>query len=238
MSKSIKFLLWDSSNKSGQELFQFRKKAAKFIENDINQDGGLAGCNIEIDFEDIPHSKAGADEFAVAHYQELINNNNYLFVISPGTFASINTTKIENVKKAAAKNRILFNTSAIPSDFSYKDSNVFDLRSNSLADSNNSFLENMESLRKIVNKDNIYHIANMGPKSPIYAQKDELKNHKIFLFSTYQKHLNQDFDILKNEIKDFINQSTENDLINFGALQKTLKTKILVCLKIMVIIGI
>ena len=231
MGKNIKFLLWDSSNKSGKDLFQFRKKAAKFIENDINQNGGIAGCNIEIDLEDIPHSKAGADEFAMSHYQELIKKNNYLFATSPGTFASINTTKIENVKKVASKNRILFNTTAIPNDFSYIDFNVFDLRSNSLADSNKSFLENMESLKKIVNKEAIYHIANMSPKSPIYAQKDELENHNIFLFSTYQRHLNEDFDSLKNDIKDFLNQSTENDLINFGALQKILKSKIFSLLK-------
>jgi hypothetical protein len=231
MGKNIKFLLWDSSNKSGKDLFQFRKKAAKFIENDINQNGGIAGCNIEIDLEDIPHSKAGTDEFAMSHYQELIKKNNYLFATSPGTFASINTTKIENVKKVASKNRILFNTTAIPNDFSYIDFNVFDLRSNSLADSNKSFLENMESLKKIVNKEAIYHIANMSPKSPIYAQKDELENHNIFLFSTYQRHLNEDFDSLKNEIKDFLNQSTENDLINFGALQKILKSKIFSLLK-------
>ena len=231
MGKNIKFLLWDSSNKSGKELFQFRKKAAKFIENDINQNGGLAGCNIEIDFEDIPHSKPGADEVALTHYQELINKNNYLFATSPGTFASISTTKVENVKKSTSKNRLLFNTSAISSDFSYKDFNVFDLRSNSLDDPNKSFLENMESLRKIVNKENVYHIANMGPKSPIYAQKDKLKKQNIFLFSTYQKHLNENFDILKNEIKDFLNQSTENDLINLGALQKILKPKIFSLLK-------
>ena len=231
MINSIKFFLWDSSNKSGQELFQFRKKAATFIENDINNNGGIAGCNIEVNFEDIPHTKPGTDQDALAYYEEHINKNNYLFATSPGTFASIGNSKIENVKKSASKDRILFNTSALSSDFPYEDLNVYDLRSNSLADPNKSFLENIESLREIVSKEKIYHIANMGPKSPRYAQKDELENHNIFLYSTYQKHLDEDFDFLKNEIKDFLSQSTEDDLINFGAMQKVLKPKIFSLLK-------
>ena len=87
----------------------------------------------------------------------------------------------------------------------------------------------MDDLRKLVNKEKIFHIANMGPKSPTYKRKDELIEHDIFLFTTRDK--DADSKALKKGIEDFLANSTPSDLISIGALPFSLKPSIFNILK-------
>lgn len=230
MNKKLNFLLWDSSSKSGQRLFDLGKKTANSIEKQINNSGGIGGCLIKIHYEDIPHVKAGADEAAMNFYKKLLEKNSFLFAISPGTFASIGESKIRNIRDSASKNRILFNTTAVSADAPFVDLNLFDLRSNALFDSSKSIIEKMEILRALIKKNKIYHIANMGPKSKMYANKEELNKQGIYLHTTHNKNTS-DKNVLKKEIEGFLNCSTDEDLINLGAIQDAIKPEIFNILK-------
>ena len=228
--KKINFLLWDSSNKSGSSLYNLGKKTASLIEKQINDSDGIGGCLIKIHYEDIPHIEAGTDENAMAYYKQLLKKNNFLFATSPGTFASIGRTKIKNIQESSSKRRILFNTTAVTADAPFKDLNLFDLRSNALSDTSVSILKRMEILRSLVKKNKIYHIANMTPKSKMFANMEQLNQHDIYLHSTYKKYTN-DKNSLRKDIESFLSQSTQDDLINLGALQNSIKPEIFDILK-------
>ena len=231
MSKPIKFLLWSASSKSGHKAQALGKKTSKLIENRINSDGGIGGQSVEIYFEDIPHIKAGADQEAQVHYESLLQKNDFTFARAPGTFAGIGDKKIDNIKRVSSKTMALFNTDSLPQNIDFKSLNLFDLRSNAFSDPSKEFVEKMNDLRKLVNKEKIFHIANMGPASPIYKLKDELIEHGIFLFTTKDKVLNDDNKLLKKDIEDFLADSTSSDLINLGALPFSLKPSLFDILK-------
>ena len=231
MSKPIKFLLWSASSKSGHKAQALGKKTSKLIENRINSDGGIGGQSVKIYFEDIPHIKAGADQEAQVHYESLLQKNDFTFARAPGTFAGIGDKKIDNIKRVSSKTSILFNTDSLPQNIDFKSLNLFDLRSNAFSDPSKEFVERMDDLRKLVNKEKIFHIANMGPTSPIYKRKDELVDHGIFLFTTQDKALNDDKKLLKKDIEDFLADSTSSDLINLGALPFSLKPSLFDILK-------
>ena len=192
MSKPIKFLLWSASSKSGQQAQALGKKTSKLIENRINSDGGIGGKSVKIYFEDIPHIKAGADQEAQEHYEGLLQKNDFTFATSPGAFASIGETKTNNIKKVSSKTTLLFNTTALSKNIDFKSLNLFDLRSNAFSDPSKGYVEKMNDLRKLVNKEKVFHISNMGPSSALYKRKDELMEHNIFLFTTHGKALNED----------------------------------------------
>ena len=231
MSKPIKFLLWSASSKSGHKSQALGKKTSKLIENRINSDGGIGGQSVKIYFEDIPHIKAGADQEAQVHYESLLQKNDFTFARAPGTFAGIGDKKIDNIKRVSSKTMALFNTDSLPQNIDFKSLNLFDLRSNAFSDPSKEFIEKMNDLRKLVNKEKIFHIANMGPASPIYKLKDELIEHGIFLFTTKDKVLNDDNKLLKKDIEDFLADSTSSDLINLGALPFSLKPSLFDILK-------
>ena len=231
MNKPIKFLLWSASSKSGHKAQALGKKTSKLIENRINSDGGIGGQSVKIYFEDIPHIKAGADQEAQVHYESLLQKNDFTFARAPGTFAGIGDKKIVNIKRVSSKTLALFNTDSLPQNIDFKRLNLFDLRSNAFSDPNKEFIEKMNDLRKLVNKEKIFHIANMGPASPIYKLKDELIEHGIFLFTTKDKVLNDDNKLLKKDIEDFLADSTSSDLINLGALPFSLKPSLFDILK-------
>ena len=231
MSKPIKFLLWSASSKSGHKAQALGKKTSKLIENRINSDGGIGGQSVKIYFEDIPHIKAGADQEAQVHYESLLQKNDFTFARAPGTFAGIGDKKIDNIKRVSSKTMALFNTDSLPQNIDFKSLNLFDLRSNAFSDPSKEFVEKMNDLRKLVNKEKIFHIANMGPASPIYKLKDELIEHGIFLFTTKDKVLNDDNKVLKKDIEDFLADSTSSDLINLGALPFSLKPSLFDILK-------
>ena len=231
MSKPIKFLLWSASSKSGHKAQALGKKTSKLIENRINSDGGIGGQSVKIYFEDIPHIKAGADQEAQVHYESLLQKNDFTFARAPGTFAGIGDKKIDNIKRVSSKTMALFNTDSLPQNIDFKSLNLFDLRSNAFSDPSKEFVEKMNDLRKLVNKEKIFHIANMGPASPIYKLKDELIEHGIFLFTTKDKVLNDDNKLLKKDIEDFLADSTSSDLINLGALPFSLKPSLFDILK-------
>ena len=231
MSKPIKFLLWSASSKSGHKAQALGKKTSKLIENRINSDGGIGGQSVKIYFEDIPHIKAGADQEAQVHYESLLQKNDFTFARAPGTFAGIGDKKIDNIKRVSSKTMALFNTDSLPQNIDFKRLNLFDLRSNAFSDPSKEFVEKMNDLRKLVNKEKIFHIANMGPASPIYKLKDELIEHGIFLFTTKDKVLNDDNKLLKKDIEDFLADSTSSDLINLGALPFSLKPSLFDILK-------
>ena len=231
MNKPIKFLLWSASSKSGHKAQALGKKTSKLIENRINSDGGIGGQSVKIYFEDIPHIKAGADQEAQVHYESLLQKNDFTFARAPGTFAGIGDKKIVNIKRVSSKTLALFNTDSLPQNIDFKRLNLFDLRSNAFSDPNKEFIEKMNDLRKLVNKEKIFHIANMGPASPIYKLKDELIEHGIFLFTTKDKALNDNNQVLKKDIEDFLADSTSSDLINLGALPFSLKPSLFDILK-------
>ena len=231
MSKPIKFLLWSASSKSGHKAQALGKKTSKLIENRINSDGGIGGQSVKIYFEDIPHIKAGADQEAQVHYESLLQKNDFTFARAPGTFAGIGDKKIDNIKRVSSKTMALFNTDSLPQNIDFKSLNLFDLRSNAFSDPSKEFVEKMNDLRKLVSKEKIFHIANMGPASPIYKLKDELIEHGIFLFTTKDKVLNDDNKVLKKDIEDFLADSTSSDLINLGALPFSLKPSLFDILK-------
>ena len=231
MSKPIKFLLWSASSKSGHKAQALGKKTSKLIENRINSDGGIGGQSVKIYFEDIPHIKAGADQEAQVHYESLLQKNDFTFARAPGTFAGIGDKKIDNIKRVSSKTMALFNTDSLPQNIDFKSLNLFDLRSNAFSDPSKEFVEKMNDLRKLVNKEKIFHIANMGPASPIYKLKDELIEHGIFLFTTKDKALNDNNQVLKKDIEDFLADSTSSDLINLGALPFSLKPSLFDILK-------
>jgi hypothetical protein len=231
MSKPIKFLLWSASSKSGQQAQALGKKTSKLIENRINSDGGIGGKSVKIYFEDIPHIKAGADQEAQEHYEGLLQKNDFTFATSPGAFASIGETKTNNIKKVSSKTTLLFNTTALSKNIDFKSLNLFDLRSNAFSDPSKGYVEKMNDLRKLVNKEKVFHISNMGPSSALYKRKDELMEHNIFLFTTHGKALNEDNEILKKDIKDFLANSTPSDLINLGAMPFSLKPSLFNILK-------
>lgn len=231
MSKPIKFLLWSASSKSGHKAQALGKKASKLIENRINSDGGIGGQSVKIYFEDIPHIKAGADQEAQEHYEGLLQKNDFTFATSPGAFASIGETKTNNIKKVSSKTTLLFNTTALSKNIDFKSLNLFDLRSNAFSDPSKGYVEKMNDLRKLVNKEKVFHISNMGPSSALYKRKDELMEHNIFLFTTHGKALNDDNEILKKDIKDFLANSTPSDLINLGAMPFSLKPNLFNILK-------
>ena len=55
----INILLWYRSSKlgeSGKNIIEFEKKAVLHIEKEINNNGGIGGLPIDIDFIDIPLS--------------------------------------------------------------------------------------------------------------------------------------------------------------------------------------
>ena len=231
MNKPIKFLLWSASSKSGHKAQALGKKTSKLIENRINSDGGIGGQSVKIYFEDIPHIKAGADQEAQVHYESLLQKNDFTFARAPGTFAGIGDKKIVNIKRVSSKTLALFNTDSLPQNIDFKRLNLFDLRSNAFSDPSKEFIEKMNDLRKLVNKEKIFHIANMGPASPIYKLKDELIEHGIFLFTTKDKALNDNNQVLKKDIEDFLADSTSSDLINLGALPFSLKPSLFDILK-------
>ena len=229
MSKHINFLLWSASSKSSKEAQALGRKTSKFIENRINTHGGIGGRPIKIYFEDIPHIKAGADQEAQDYYESLLQKNNFTFALAPGVFAGIGDKKTDNIKRVSSKETLLFNTSSLSPNIDLKSLNLFDLRSNAFSDPSKGFLERMDDLRKLVNKEKIFHIANMGPKSPTYKRKDELIEHDIFLFTTRDK--DADNKALKKGIEDFLANSTPSDLISIGALPFSLKPSIFNILK-------
>lgn len=231
MGKPIKFLLWSASNKSGLQAQALGKKTSKLIENKINSNGGIGGRSVKVYFEDIPHIKAGADEKAQEHYESLLQKNDFTFARAPGTFASIGEKKTNNIKKVSSKTMLLFNTDSLPQNIDFKSLNLFDLRSNAFSDPGKEYIEKMNDLRQLVDKEKIFHIANMGPTSPIYKRKNELIEHNIFLFTTHGKALDENNEILKKDIKEFLATSTSSDLINLGALPFSLKPSIFNILK-------
>ena len=61
----INILLWYRPFKlgeSGKNIIEFEKKVVLHIEKEINNNGGIAGLPVDIDFIDIPHIEAGHDE--------------------------------------------------------------------------------------------------------------------------------------------------------------------------------
>lgn len=226
MSSSIKFLLHYSSDKSDQASIDLGIRVSEYIEKKINTDGGIGNRPIKIYYENIPHIKAGADDNAQEHYEKLLKSNEFIFARCPGQFAGIGEKKKNNIKRVSSGNTLLFNMDALPSDIDLRELNLIDLNSNAFTDPGKSFVDKLNDLRALTGKEKVYHIANMGPSSPIYKNKTEFEKDNIYLFTVYDKKLNENPEKLKKEIKGFLSDSTSSDLINLGALPVSLKPKL------------
>ena len=223
MSDPIKFLLHYSSNKSDQKYIGLGTRVCEYLEKRINSDGGIGGLPIKIYYEDIPHIKAGTDDKAQEYYENLLKNNKFTFARCTGQFGGIGDKKKNNIERNFSEKTLSFNVDALPRDLDLKKLNLIDLRSNAFSDSSKSFADKMNDLRKLVHKEKVFHIANMGPSSPIYKNKAELEKDNIYLFTVYNKIIEDDFKKIEKEIMNFLDDSTSSDLINIGALPGSFK---------------
>ena len=185
MNEPIKFLLHYSSDKSDQLSIDIGIKVSKYLEKKINSDGGIGGLPIKIYYEDIPHIKAGIDNKAQEYYENLLNNNKFTFARCTGQFGGIGDKKKNNIKRSFSEQTLFFNSDALPREIDLKGLNLIDLRSNAFSDSSKSFADKMNDLRKLVHKEKVFHIANMGPSSPIYNNKAVLEKDNIYFNLKY-----------------------------------------------------
>ncbi len=235
MSDTINFLLWDSAklNKdtgAPNPVFEFRRKAAKLLEETINSSGGIAQKKIKILFEYIPKRKVGADELAKELYQNHLENNNIMFAKGPGLLAGSYDILHTFLKKISSSTRLLFSDRPLPSNYDLPELNIINTHSNLFSDPKKSFHEKAKDLRELLDKKNTYHMSNLTDGSPILAAKESLANDGIFLFRINKdKHV--DNEILEKDIKKFLSKSTEEDLISFGAMPVKIKASLFSILK-------
>ncbi len=228
----INFLLWYRSSKIGEmasKVIDFEKKTVSYIENLINKDGGIGGVPIKIDFVDINHVLAGHDEKAWLQYKKILDMGDYTFARAPGAFGGISKYKRKYLESIISNKTIIFSDTNVPSDIDLIDSNIIDMRSNVFTYTGKTLAENSERNRRLLEKNGrTFFVANFSDSSAYWAQEEELKKDKVFLFDI-DKEAHKDKKILQDDLEKFFKSvdANESDMIHLGGVPLTMAQNII-----------
>ena len=203
----INILLWYRSSKlgeSGKNIIEFEKKAVLHIEKEINNDGGIGGLPIDIDFIDIPHIAAGHDEKAMEFYKNVVNSKNYSFIRAPGAFGGVANVKKKYLEEMKSSTSIIFSDFFAAPLLNLSENNIIDMRSNLFTDADISYVYRARINRELLEKSGrTFFIANFSTGSKYWDEEEELKKEGIFLFDI-DKELHKDSDKLQKDLKIFL----------------------------------
>ncbi len=228
--KKINILFWYASSKIGnsaQKIISYEKEIIQRITHDINQNGGLAGIPINIDYLDIPHNLPGHDYEAWLTYESLVNSKNYFFISGPGKFGGLDE-KGPYIETISSSTSLIFNYTFLPQSVDPIKQNIIDMRSNSFDNPQRSFEQQASSLIGALRKTRFIHIANFSKTSPILKRQRELLSHNILLFNL-DKEQHSKKEILEADLHEFFEANSVNghDLVSIGLVPNLLKQNLI-----------
>jgi len=230
--KKIGFLAWYrfddiESQKTREKLKFFYKYTIKNIEEDINNNGGIAGKDIYIDLLDVP---VPFDHGNDLYSKKLISSPSILFAKGPAIFCGIGDKKDAYLKIVESDTRLLFSdTFNAQSDINLLQNNI---NLGTAPEKINSITGDIfERNKTFFNAERLFHFANIGPNSPLRAREKELLEKNIFL-NFLDKEEDLVFEVIEAKMLDALKDSTNKDVLSIGAMPTKLKNNVFnVCKK-------
>ena len=219
----INIFLWYRSSKlgeSGKKIIEFEKKVVSHIEKKINNNGGIGGLPINIDFIDIPHLASGHDENAMAFYKNAIHSKNYSFIRAPGAFGGVQKIKKAYLEEMKSSTSIIFTEVFSAQLLSLSDHNIIDMRSNLFTDDDIPYAYRAKLNRELLEKSGrTYFVANFSSGSKYWDEEEDLKKNGIFLFDI-DKELHKDKRKLQLDLKNFFDslEACKSDIVHLGGV--------------------
>ena len=230
--EKLKFLLWYRSKKIGdmaEKVIEFEKRAVEHIEKLINQDGGICGLPVQIDFVNINHTLPGHDEKAWLQYKNIVEKGDYTFVRGPGAFGGISKYKSKYLESIASKSMVIFMDTAVSNELNHKLLNIVDMRSNVFVYAGKTKSDNFKRNRKLLEiTGRTFFIANFADTSSYWDEEEDLKKDDIYLCDI-DKESHKDDAKLQKYITNYMKSHNANssDMIHLGGTPLTMVQSII-----------